>query len=307
MDHPTTERAARTSGRSVLNPWLSMLFLVLAGGGVLETSAQGLSVPPAPRYPEQGRLIVSLEGESTFNRPDGDNTLLKSRLFLLKNGRIILKEAEISLGGELDIGLSYRTDPKGLSLRVEQNRLRLGTLVVVLGNWRVDPYVALGLQTTPTESFIYLASGPRRVSKFWDPVTTTESAGATWGTTSSEFALSMRLGVAFEQVRAAKHTLRTDDPTTEGEVESYRESSGVEFAGETTWVIDSSGTLESRLALFGSFEDPEVWRVESENRLRVSVGSLLAFVWQLNLRHDVSQTLRTQFLSGMSVGVETSL
>ncbi len=269
--------------------------------------AQSLSVPPAPRIPEKGMLVVSIEGESTLNNPDGDNTLLKSRLFILKNRRFLLKPLEISLGGELDFGLSYSSDPDDASVRVEQNRLRLGTLLVVPAGWKVDPYVAFGLQTTPTESFVYLSAGPRRVAKFWDPVTTTESAGATWGAKGTRFEVSMRLGVAFEQIRAAKHTLRTDDPETEGEVEAYREESGVAFTGETSWVIDSAGRLETRLALFGSFEEPEVWRVESENTIHVSVGGLLAFIWQLNLRHDVSQTLKTQFINGMSIGVETSL
>ena len=288
-----------------MSPITATLTTILSVAPSALLFAQSLTVPPPPRHPEQGRGSLMLEGESTLNRPQGDNTNLRSRLHLMKYAHLQLTTLSIAVGGEIDLGVSYRSDTAGLSLRVEQNRLRLGTVVTLPAEWSVDPYLALGLQTTPTESFRYNRGEKERLAKFWDPVITTESIGATWGVREPSYALSLRLGIAMEQIRAALHTVRTDDPATEGDVEAYREESGVEFTGETSWRIDSAGQLESRLALFGSFREPDVWRVESENRLRVAVGSVLAFVWQVNLRHDIRQTLRTQAESGMSVGFET--
>ncbi len=288
---------------------LSKLVSLVLLGALLreELPAQGLAVPPPPRFPERGRGSLLLEGESSGNDPRGDETTMTTRLEISKDIRLDLWELELVFGGELDIGLSYQNDSNGTMLRVEQNRLRIGSLVTLPLSWRVDPYIAGGLQTTPTEAFRYGRNGPVRFGKFWDPVVTSESAGATLVHRDTNLDLSARLGLAFEQIRAAKYTDRTDDPTTEGEVEGYSHRSGIEFAGETTWRIDSNGTLVSRLVLFGTFEDLSVWRVLSENQVRVSFGGPLTFSWQVVLRHDIRETLRTQYVSGLALGLQTEL
>ena len=286
----------------------TLLIIVILGSVVIEElHPQGLAVPPPPRFPERGRGVLMLEGESTGNRPRGDETSMRARVQLSKDVRLEAWEIDLALGGEFDLGVSYQNDPDGVPLRVEQNKLRIGSLITAPLSWRVDPYVAGSLQTSVTEAFQYRRTGPIRHGKLWDPVVTTESAGGTFYHRHEKVDVSARVGFAFEQIRAVLHTDRTDDPATEGVVEGYSHESGVEFAGEATWRIDSNGTLESRVALFSTFEDLSVWRVHSENQIRVSFGGPLTFSWQVVLRHDVRETLRTQYMSGLALGVQAEL
>lgn len=266
--------------------------------------AQSPAVPPVPHYPEAGRIGVNFRAESSLNIPLGDQTLLTSSLSMKKGIRFGLLGLDGVVGAEIELGVSFRDDTNDVSLRIEQNRLRVGSVIVLPLRWEVDPYIAGSIETTPTESFLYGPDGPVRVAKFWDPVISTESAGATILHSGESLTVSARAGLAIEQIRAAVHTERTDDRETEGELEAFRQSTGIEFAGDATLQIDSNGVLESRLALFGSFEDLSTWRLLSENRIRVSFAELFAFTWEVNVTHDVTQTLRTQLRSGMAVGGE---
>ena len=279
-------------------------FLLMSTGGVVRIGAQTLAVPPAPRYPEVGMIGMQFAAESSVNLPQGDRTLLQSALSLRKGVRFDVVGMEGVFGGEVDLGISFRDDTNNMSLRIEQNRVRVGMVITLPLRWKVDPYIAGSLETTPTESFLYGPSGPVRIAKFWDPVISTESAGASVVHSGESVTVAARLGLAMEQIRAAMHTERTDDRETEGELEGFRQTSGIEFAGDAVWKLDSNGVLESRLALFGSFEDLSTWRLLSENRIRVSFAQLFAFTWEVNVTHDVTQTLRTQVRSGMAVGGE---
>src|SRR5690606_14671835 len=120
------------------------------------------------------------------------------------------------------LGVSFRDDTNDMGLRIEENLLRVGAVLTLPLQWKVDPYVAGSLQTTPTESFFYGNGRPVRVAKFWDPVVSTESAGASFLYTGEGLSVGTRVGLAIEQIRAAVHTERTDDRETEGEVETYR-------------------------------------------------------------------------------------
>ena len=279
-------------------------FLLMSNCGVGQIRAQTLAVPPAPRYPEVGMIGVRFAAESSVNDPRGDQTLLQSGLSLRKGVRFGAFGVEGVFGGEADLGVSFRDDTNDMSLRIEQNLLRVGMVITLPLRWKVDPYIAGSIETTPTESFLYGPGGPVRVAKFWDPVVSTESAGASVVHSGESVTVAARLGLAMEQIRAGMHTERTDDRETEGELEGFRQTSGIEFAGDATLQLDSNGVLESRLALFGSFEDLSTWRLLSENRIRVSFARLFAFTWEVNVTHDVTQTLRTQVRSRMAVGGE---
>ena len=266
--------------------------------------AQSLAVPPVPQYPETGWVRIDFRGEGTVNLPQGDNTVLMSSLSVRKGARFRVVGLDGVLGGVVDVGVSFRDDTNDMSLRIEQNQLRVGTVLTLPVGWKVNPYVSGSLETTPTEKFLYGPGGPVRVAKFWDPVISTESAGASVLHSGESLTVAARVGIALEQIRTAVHTDRTDDRETEGELERYRGSSGIELAGDARLQLDSNGVLESRLALYGSFEDLTTWRVLSENRITVSFAELFAFTWEVNLTHDVTQTLRTQVRSGMAVGGE---
>lgn len=269
--------------------------------------AQSLGVPPPPRYPDRGEVTLAFEASGSMNDPEGDEALAATSFGVVRRGGFDLVGLDVRLSLELELGVSYRNDTNDMEVRIEENRLRVGTLVTLPVGWRLDPYLAGALETTPTESFRYGPRGPVRVAMFWDPVATLESAGASVVVKQERFTVAARVGLALEQIRSVRHTEKTDDRETEGVVESWRSQSGIEVAGDAVWQVDSSGLVESRLLLFGTFDDLRTWRLLSENRIRVRFAEALAFTWQVDLRHDVEQTLRTQLVSRMAIGLTAPL
>jgi hypothetical protein len=202
------------------------------------------------------------------------------------------------------IGANYQDDTvRANTVRVGDNEIFDELVIVYPVSWKIDPYVAASVRTAITESFRYYGGSRFRTSSLWDPVTSRESTGFTWGVMNREVMFNARLGVALEQVRAVHQTLMTDDYKTFGIIEAYRAQSGVEFVSDAMYRGDSTLTYTGRFSLFSSFDEPEVWTVRWENETRIQLWKAIGLTWTFNVLHDVRQTRRTQFKQSIMLGL----
>lgn len=261
--------------------------------------------PPPSRISEIGTISVLFTADASQNDPSGDNTMIVAGLELRRRSVGRLGPVEWAIDGRLEVGASYREDTVAENrLRVEKNRIRIdGSLRIPLG-WRVDPYASFSLETHPTESFRYGRSGRDRIAAFWDPVVTTQGFGGAVILRDTTLEVEGGLALAMMQTRAEDHSIKTDDRSTPEIVELYKAETGIEVSGRTVFEIDSGrGRIEMSARLFGTFEDLGVWSLDNENRIHLRLADYLTFAWTIGIRHDVDESLRTQFASGMSFGL----
>jgi hypothetical protein len=206
----------------------------------------------------------------------------------------------------MKLGASYlddTTSAESYPCRVNDNEVFLESQFAYTLGWRVNPYVAANIRTLATEAFVYSTVGRTRIAKFWDPVTSQQSIGFSYISMGSAGSLSTRVGASLQQIRAHDHTQSSDDPATPTIHERYSAQSGIECVSEASVRLDSAISYGGKLAILGSFKQPDVWSVRSENIVRVQVWKFIGVTLELDLVHDIKQTRRTQFRQLLTLGL----
>jgi hypothetical protein len=239
-----------------------------------------------------------------------DATDLAVGMSIVSTPRFTLGPLQLRTSLSLRLGLVYHDDTTGRPpLGVTDNEASGEEMIVYRLGWLADPYISASARTAITESFMQQIHGvpPLRIAKLWDPVTSQQAIGFTYSAWFPTGYYSARVGVSLMQIRAHDHPYLSDDPMTYGAIERYRARSGIEVVNEGSVAADSSITCTGRLALLGSFQQPEVWSARFEGEIRARVWRFIGVTLALNVLHDITQTRRTQFRQSLTLGVMQSM
>lgn len=315
-DNTSSEGAV--AGRSMTMPkaatyaasLLTIIFALLCAP-ICRAQMGGQPIPTTPPfallYPSINGTKVTFSFAQAFssNWWGGDENIFALRLS--SNTRDERNVGPLVFRNQMTIalGANYQDDsiPEH-TLRVGDNDFFTEVLIAYPVAWKIDPYIAGSLRTPITESFRYFGRIRTRFQSLWDPVTSRQSTGFTYGLYGKAGSFNTRLGVALQQIRAEHHTQMTDDYTTRDVVEAYRPQSGVEFVNDANLVGDSTLNYRGRFTLFGSFEELDVWSVRWENETRFRIWKSVGITWIFNVVHDVRQTRRTQIKQSVMLGLE---
>jgi hypothetical protein len=117
-----------------------------------------------------------------------------------------------------------------------------------------------------------------------------------------------RLGLGFKQTFADEFNNRyTDDPDTPGDIESFKNETGIESVTEFEWVFMENMAYKGYLRLFGRFEDISVWDVRWDNTITAKINDYFNVNLNVLLIYDVDKTLRTQVKEALQLGVSYSI
>ncbi|MCH6573994.1 MAG: DUF3078 domain-containing protein [Bacteroidetes bacterium] len=171
--------------------------------------------------------------------------------------------------------------------------------------WLLNPYFGFSARTAVTAGFNYDETPPVQIVDFLDPFYLTEGIGLMYDQIPN---FTTRLGLGFKQTFADEFNTRyTDDPDTPGEIESFKNETGIESVTEFEWVFLENMAYKGYLRLFGRFEDISVWDVRWDNTITAKINDYFNVNINVLLIYDVDETLRTQLKEALQLGISYTL
>lgn len=285
-----------------------LAFLRLQTVGYAQFGVQPVSTaPPNTSYPGLNGTTISFSFSQAFSSNwyfGGDENSLAIRLSTQSRDERHIGPLLFRNLLQFSLGANYQDDSiPSHTIRVRENEFAGEILAAYPVSWKLDPYIALSLRTPVTETFYYFGAIRTRNQSLWDPVTSRQSTGFTFGTYGTAGTFNTRLGLALQQVRAKYHTQYTDDFKTP-ERETYLSQSGMEFVNDAYLRGDSTLTYRGRFTLFTSFEELDVWTVRWENETRFRLWKSIGITWIFNVAHNTRETRRTQIRHSLMLGLE---
>lgn len=237
---------------------------------------------------------------------NGDHNFVAAKGGLRIGEELQLDPFALRLSARFDLGARYMSDSASEALRVSDNEGSMELVLRYNAGWKLDPFVSIGLLTPLTESFRFTSTRVRTAS-MWDPVISTQTAGFQVSSLSRDTWLQARFGLSLKQTRAREHTQLTDDPRTRETREAYKPESGIESVIETTYLLDSSITIQGRLEVFGSLRETDRWILNSRNEIRARVWKFVSVTLTFDVLNNYRLSPYTQLRQSIALGVAQEL
>ncbi len=252
-------------------------------------------------------LSITLSQAYNNDYASGERSSLDMSVIYSLKEQILLYGFDININSKISIGGRYEDGTKVMmSQIVPTDNEIFGELVFKYPvGWLLDPYISFNTRTQVTES-INIFNNTKTVSgKMRDPITTQESFGFAYNLKDSTFKNDIRLGISLMQIRADRYTQMTDDPFTPYIREKYKVKTGIDINNTFNYKIDAATSFSSRLALFGDFEDLNIWLIRFENDLNMKIWDFFGILIRMNFLYDHNQLSKLQIQQSFRVGVLT--
>jgi hypothetical protein len=210
-----------------------------------------------------------------------------------------------------NVGYDYKGEKWGLNnhLRVGYGKTKIGSqsaittaneffLENVLSyktSWVVKPFFSNEVITTLTGGYNDKDS---LVANFFDPGYVTQSAGFIYDKLES---FTTRLGLATQEIFTNRHRQYTEDSTT------FQLKLGLESVSQAKLQIADNMLLTTGLRLFATFNHLDIWDVRWDNTIVAKVNSFLVVNFNFQLVYQKQQSLKTQIMEGLQLGVTYSI
>lgn len=168
--------------------------------------------------------------------------------------------------------------------------------------WKLNPCVSAQFTTQLIESFKLVHGTRVNTASLWDPVTSIESLGFEFSSSSKENYLTSQIGLSIKQIKAEKFTKLTDDYKTHDIKERYKHQSGIQWKTNTKIKITDEVTYRGTLGMFGSFEDLRKWTFSMTNQLNLKVFKSIGIIININLNYDERQMMKLQYIQNIRFG-----
>ncbi len=190
--------------------------------------------------------------------------------------------------------------------RTNDNELYLENVLAKRIGWAVDPYFSNTVRSNvaPGYKFNKETKEYEQISDFFDPGYISQSLGFTYNKLKS---VQTRLGVGFQETFAKSYLRYTDDPETPNEIEDFKFETGIESVTDVEYAFMENMLLKSKLRLFSSFDEMDVWDVHFDNTISAQVNKYIVVNLNVLVVYDNSQTLRTQVKEALQLGVTFNL
>ncbi|MDW8075967.1 MAG: hypothetical protein RMK00_09400 [Bacteroidota bacterium] len=111
-----------------------------------------------------------------------------------------------------------------------------------------------------------------------------------------------RVGISFKQIRAAQHTLLTDNPRTPYK-EQWRSEIGFENSSTFRARIDSALTLHTKLDIRSLWSPQPQWTGQWNTEFIHQLWSIFEMRASIQLSYDPQQSKRVQYRQTIALGI----
>ncbi|MBL7997823.1 MAG: DUF481 domain-containing protein [Candidatus Kapabacteria bacterium] len=247
---------------------------------------------------------LSLSQQQVNDWKEGDKTVLdlKSSFRITSQLSSSFFTLNASVGGKLGITRDNSIDTIHVWYKTTDNDLNGEAKLTFPLGFAVDPFISASFKTQITESQRLVKSFIQRTANLWDPVTSDQSMGFTYRLSDKSGFMSLRSGVALQQIRAAESTTLTDNPKTPKIQELYKATAGMECVVESQYKIDSLVSFTGKWNARKNIITDDAWQLTFENEFRIKIWKYVGIVVTANLRYDEAVSKRVQFKQSTMFG-----
>jgi hypothetical protein len=163
---------------------------------------------------------------------------------------------------------------------------------------RIDPYVALALETQATAGYQYTNGSKRKITDFLDPAYLTQSFGFEYGPNKI---FKTRMGLAVREIITRKYWQHSDDPNTEN-IEKTSTTIGMESVSNLNLKLSENIVLKSKLEFFSDMSRIATVDVRWDNLVSAKVAEYIDVAVNIKLIYDRDISLRRQMKQVWTVG-----
>lgn len=266
---------------------LAILLLLL---NYHSTLAQTPSVPKKSvesfSYTTQNNLAISQQQVNDWKEGEKAVFDLKSSFRLNSQFSTSFFNINASVSGKLGVTRDNSIDTIKVWYKTTDNDLSGEAKISFPLGFTVDPFISASFKTQITESQRLLKNVIQRTANLWDPVTSDQSMGFTYRLSSKSNFLSLRSGVALQQIRASESITLTDNPRTPKIQELYKATAGMECVLESQYKIDSLVSYIGKWNARKNIITDDAWQFTLENEFRIKIWKYFGIVVTANLRYD---------------------
>ncbi len=201
--------------------------------------------------------------------------------------------------------LSYgRTKLGTEEYRTNDNEIYLENVVSYNVGWAVDPYFSNTIRSSLSSGFNYKPVPAKQIADFFDPGYITQSMGFTF---NKENNFTFRAGLGLQETFTNKFRNYSDDPETKAELEAFKFETGVETVAEGKYTFEENLALNSKLRMFSTFKDIDIWDVRWDNSLTAKVTKYVNVNLNILIIYEKKQTPKTQLKEALQLGIVYNL
>jgi len=116
----------------------------------------------------------------------------------------------------------------------------------------------------------------------------------------------MRLGLGFKETFTRDFNQYSDDPTTT-DLEKFKFETGIDFGMDGEWSIEENILFQTKLNLFGKFDNLNIWDVRWDNTLTAKIAKHFNVNLNVLVVYDEDQALKTQVKEALQIGITYSI
>ncbi len=199
-----------------------------------------------------------------------------------------------------DFKIAYgRTKLGKEEFKTNNNEINIDNVLSYNIGFLVDLFFSNSLRTQVTTGYDYKKKPKITIVDFFDPGYLTQSFGFTYD--KLEFGRT-RFGIALQETFTHNHNQYTDDKETD-KIEKFKFETGIESVTNAEINLDTNIKLKSKLRLFSSFENLDVWDVNWSNNFSSKINSFLQVSLDFVLIYEKAQSVKTQIKEAFQLGI----
>ena len=182
--------------------------------------------------------------------------------------------------------------------KVTDNELVLEDLLSKNVGWLLKPYFSNTIRTQLVAGYDYDVEPAVEVAAFFDPGYITQELGLIYDTPEW---FKTRLGLGFKHSITNKFNDASDDPETT-DIETYKFDAGIQSVTEISVGIVENVVYNSKLSLFGRFEDFTWWDVYWDNKFVAKINSFMNVNVDVSVVYNKDESIDTQVKEAFQLG-----
>ncbi len=187
--------------------------------------------------------------------------------------------------------------------KVTDNEFILEDLLSRGVGWALKPFFSNTIRTQLVTGYNYDNDEPVEVASFFDPGYVTQEIGFIYD--KPEW-FQTRLGLGLKHSITNKFNNASDDPETT-EIEKYKFDAGIQSVTEMSFSIVENVVFNTKLSLFGRFNDLAWWDVYWDNKFVAKINNFMNVNLDVSLVYNKDESIKTQVKEAFQLGFTYAL
>lgn len=168
----------------------------------------------------------------------------------------------------------------------------------------VEVYASNVVRTVISDGFDYGVTPSVKIASFWDPGFLNQGLGAAYKGIKG---MELRLGLGFKETFANNFAAKYSDDPAATELEKFKFETGIDFGATGEWAFEENLLYQTKLNMFGRFDDLAVWDVRWDNTLTAKITKVINVNLNILLIYDQKQSYKTQIKEALQLGISYTL